>query len=248
MLVVEHGGVVIWRLDMPVEDIPLDPVLWAGKRPCAERVSAVLNQLRTGTIPLGTVANGELEVMKITSAAFGPREKWEAWNMLVRGPAANANGYVEFPYFWIGPREVVAAVILPLTTDGQIVLVHQFRHHLRRWTWEVPRGGHRAGESLKDAALREGAEEAGISPTDSSQIISLGRYAPDSGCMACEVELFLATNIVVGKRRVQDGEAINDVRAFAAVEVAAMAVEGELDGYTEGVFSRALLRGLIKLP
>ncbi len=34
-----------------------------------------------------------------------------------------------------------AAFVVPLTTDGQIVLMRQYRHPVRAWTWEIVGGG-----------------------------------------------------------------------------------------------------------
>lgn len=247
MLVHELGGVVTWRLDMAVDDIPSDLVQFTGEQPFADRVVEVLSDFRDGRVPLGDVRQDELEIVRLLSVAFGPRNKWEAWNMIVRGPARNSIGYVEFPYFWVGPRKAIVGVLLGIKKDGSVVLVRQYRHHLRRWTWEAPRGGCKVDESLESGALREGSEEAGILLTDTSQVISLGHYAPESGCLAYEAELFLATNVELGERRFQDGEAIDGVRLFQPAQIAAMASAGELDGYTEAIFSRALYRQMLSL-
>lgn len=51
--------------------------------------------------------------------------------------------------------------VLPLTDDGQVLMVRQYRYIIGRYTWEMPTGGVRAGESYEAAAQRELAEEAG---------------------------------------------------------------------------------------
>ena len=246
MLVMKQGGMVCWQLNMSIGEIPVDVRRLVGNKPFADRVFSVLSGFQSGAIPRGSVKKGDLEVVRILSATFGPSGKWEAWDMVVRGPANNSVGYVEFPYFWLGPREVCVAVLLPLMADGKVVLVRQYRHQLRRETWEAPRGGCK-GEILELGALREGAEEAGVFRTSNSQLLSLGTYVPESGCLAYEGELFLCTDMELRDRVVEDGEAIMEVRAFSTREVADMATRWHLDGYTEAAFSRALYRKLISL-
>ena len=54
-----------------------------------------------------------------------------------------------------------AVFVVPVTTDGELVFVRQYRHPVRDWTLEVPAGTVEDGESPLDAARRELAEEAG---------------------------------------------------------------------------------------
>src|SRR5512146_231487 len=52
--------------------------------------------------------------------------------------------------------------ILPFVDARHVLLVGQYRYVARRFTWEMPTGGVRAGESLEAAAQRELGEEAGL--------------------------------------------------------------------------------------
>src|SRR5512135_469209 len=51
--------------------------------------------------------------------------------------------------------------VLPFVDRDHVLLVGQFRYVAQRFTWEMPTGGVRAGESLEAAAQRELEEEAG---------------------------------------------------------------------------------------
>jgi ADP-ribose pyrophosphatase len=64
------------------------------------------------------------------------------------------------PYIYI---ETPGAVwVVPVTSDGQVVLIRQFRYTIDDWSWEVPAGGfHDFTGSPIDLAKRELAEEAG---------------------------------------------------------------------------------------
>jgi ADP-ribose pyrophosphatase len=53
------------------------------------------------------------------------------------------------------------ACTVPVTSDGQVVLVRQYRHGLERETLEFPAGGVDPGEPHAEAAVRELLEETG---------------------------------------------------------------------------------------
>jgi 8-oxo-dGDP phosphatase len=63
-------------------------------------------------------------------------------------------------------REIVvhddAVAVVPVTDDGQVVLLRQYRQPFRRYVLEVPAGTlDLDGETVEEAAQRELAEEAG---------------------------------------------------------------------------------------
>lgn len=51
--------------------------------------------------------------------------------------------------------------VVPVTPEGQIVLVHVYRYPTQTWSWEIPAGGANPDESLEDSARRELWEETG---------------------------------------------------------------------------------------
>jgi ADP-ribose pyrophosphatase len=59
--------------------------------------------------------------------------------------------------------EAAGAVwVVPVTADGQVVLIRQFRYLIDDWSWELPAGGfHDFQGSPLDLARRELAEEVG---------------------------------------------------------------------------------------
>lgn len=65
-------------------------------------------------------------------------------------------------------REVIhhngAVGIVPLTDEGQVLLVRQWRHATRRALLEIPAGAMAIGEEPEDCARRELAEEIGFAP------------------------------------------------------------------------------------
>lgn len=60
-------------------------------------------------------------------------------------------------------RHPGAAAIVALDESGQIAMLHQYRHAVGGYLWEIPVGCRNAGETPLQCANRELAEEAGLS-------------------------------------------------------------------------------------
>jgi 8-oxo-dGTP pyrophosphatase MutT (NUDIX family) len=79
--------------------------------------------------------------------------------------------------------------VVPITSDGQVVLVRQFRHGIRRTSLEVPGGMIDPGETPEQAGLRELREETGYV---AERIRLLGRVAPNPAIQDNWCYFFLA--------------------------------------------------------
>lgn len=66
--------------------------------------------------------------------------------------------------------------VIPLTDDGQVILIRQYRHGIRAATLEIPGGIMDPGESPEAAAVRELREETGYV---AREIRSLGKVRPN---------------------------------------------------------------------
>lgn len=79
-------------------------------------------------------------------------------------------------------REVVhhhgGACIMPVTDQGEVYLVRQFRYSLGEEMWELPAGKLEAGEDPFEAAKRELTEECGVY---ADEYIPLGQIYPTVG-------------------------------------------------------------------
>jgi 8-oxo-dGTP pyrophosphatase MutT (NUDIX family) len=80
--------------------------------------------------------------------------------------------------------------VLPFV-EGKVGLMRIWRHPVRSFQWETPRGFIEPRESPQTAALRELREETGLicSP---KKIHSLGAIAPEAGAFQARVHLFCA--------------------------------------------------------
>ena len=65
------------------------------------------------------------------------------------------------------------AAVVPVTGDGRVVLVRQWRQPVRAFTLELPGGGVEAGEDPGDAVRRELREEAGYEARELVPLFSL---------------------------------------------------------------------------
>ena len=79
--------------------------------------------------------------------------------------------------------------IVPLTDEGEVVLVRQYRHGTRNVTLEIPGGVVEADETPEEAALRELAEETGFVP---SRVRLLGRVHPNPAIQGNFCYMYLA--------------------------------------------------------
>ncbi len=73
--------------------------------------------------------------------------------------------------------------VIPITTEGNVVMVRQFRHGIEAVTLEFPGGVAAANEDPRDAAIRECIEETGFSGA-SDTLEFLGEQLPNPAFMA----------------------------------------------------------------
>jgi 8-oxo-dGTP pyrophosphatase MutT (NUDIX family) len=85
------------------------------------------------------------------------------------------------------------AAVVPLTADRQIVLVRQYRHVPKAFSWEIPGGSVRAGEPIEAAAQRELREEAGFR---AGRLCRLGGFWPNNAYLDETIHLFLAEELI----------------------------------------------------
>jgi ADP-ribose pyrophosphatase len=69
-----------------------------------------------------------------------------------------------------------SVLIVPLTGDGNLVFVRQYRHNLKAHVLEFPAGIINDGEEPEAAAIRELAEETGYALTPEARMRPIGAY------------------------------------------------------------------------
>ena len=87
-------------------------------------------------------------------------------------------------------RHPGSVVIIPMTEDGSVILVKQYRPAIGRWAWELPAGSLHQGEEPRAAAIRECHEEIGLIP---ERVEKLGAFFPTPGYCDEEMNFFRAS-------------------------------------------------------
>ena len=115
-------------------------------------------------------------------------------------------------------QDITGICVLPVLTDGRVLLIDNFRHLFKRHSWEVVRGFVDEGETEAAAALRELTEEANVS-TVASCLQELGAYTPEPSTILARGAIFVAWNCTPGGSP-DDGElGLGDARAFTRPEI-----------------------------
>jgi ADP-ribose pyrophosphatase len=125
-------------------------------------------------------------------------------------------------------RHVPSVVIIPITHDGQVILIRQYRASVARELWEVPAGSLDPGETPEDAAIRECEEEIRLVPRRLERCCSL---FPAPGFCDEELIFFRVSDLAApapdSTRKPDDDEDIY-AQAFAIADARRMVAKGEI--------------------
>lgn len=106
-------------------------------------------------------------------------------------------------------RDVVthpgSVVVLPVFSDGRVLLIRQFRYATGMFLWELVAGRKDAGETFLRAAHRELGEETGYT---ASRMRKLMDVFPTPGFVTERMVIFLASGLAEGKARPEEDEKI----------------------------------------
>lgn len=114
--------------------------------------------------------------------------------------------------------------VLPFLDERTVVLVGQYRYVARAFSWEMPTGGIRAGETEDAAVQRELAEEAGY---EAGRLVKLCHFHSSKSVMEETAHIYLGEGLRPVARDADDTEFI-EVRPFAFDEVVRMVETSEI--------------------
>jgi ADP-ribose pyrophosphatase len=136
--------------------------------------------------------------------------------------------------------ELRCVAVLPLL-NGTPVMIRIFRHGLRSWSLEFPRGGCDSGETPEDAARRELKEEIGA---EVQEFLPLGEFTPGGSSLSIRANLFAAHIDKTGAPDRRDG--IDTIETVPVKKVEELIRSSEIiDGFSLALFLRARLADLI---
>jgi ADP-ribose pyrophosphatase len=125
-------------------------------------------------------------------------------------------------------REVIthpgSVVVLPVLTDGRILLIRQYRHAARQYLWELVAGRIDAGEKPREAAARELIEETGFRTKRLRVFLDV---FPTPGFLEERMFILLAEGLTAGKAEPEEDEKIIS-RAFESKQLEEMIRSGKL--------------------
>jgi ADP-ribose pyrophosphatase len=131
--------------------------------------------------------------------------------------------------------------ILPFLSDNQVILVRQYRHITKDFSWEIPGGGILPDEPPEEAAQRELREEAGYR---AGRLRRLGGFWPNNAYLDEIIHIFVADKLVVDPLPADQDEHL-EIRAFPFDEALAMAQDDRIScGLTKlAILWAAVARG-----
>ena len=101
------------------------------------------------------------------------------------------------------------AAVVPLLSDGSVILIKQYRHCIGDTIWEIPAGRLEPGENTLDCAKRELEEEVGYRTTKIKKLTEI--YSAPAYCTEV-IRIFLATELTPGKQKLEKDEIIKVIK------------------------------------
>lgn len=145
-----------------------------------------------------------------------------------KGPIHLVDCDVRMPSGRILSRQILehpgAVVVIPKIRADRYILIRQFRFAAKNWLWEFPAGGIEKGESFKQAAARELAEETGLKPR---KLKLLCQFFPTPGISGEIMYLYLAEQLIPAKAQKDEDEEL-EVAEFSLAQITRMIRGGEI--------------------
>jgi len=122
-----------------------------------------------------------------------------------------------------------SVVLIPITADGKLLLVRQYRHAAGRFLWELPAGSLESDEDREAAAIRECHEELGLIP---GRIEHLQTLFPTPGFCTETMTYFRVTDLREpgpdDPAAHQDEDESIEVGAYTVDQVRELILSGEI--------------------
>ena len=148
---------------------------------------------------------------------------------------------IELPNKKQGMREYIkhigAVCVVPITDDGKVILVKQYRYAVQQELLEIPAGKlDSSDEDPLEAAKRELREETGAI---AKNITPLGLYLGSPAILSEKIHMYLATGLTIGETSPDEDEFI-EICHIPIDEAVKMVLEGSIpDGKTQAGILRA---------
>lgn len=134
-------------------------------------------------------------------------------------------------------RHIGAVCVIPITDEGEVICVRQYRYPVADVMLEIPAGKlDYKGEDPREAALRELREETGAT---CKNLTFMGKYYSSPAILDECIYMYMAEGLEFGKTNPDDDEFLETVR-IPIDELVAKIMRGEVpDGKTQTAVMRA---------
>lgn len=137
--------------------------------------------------------------------------------------------YVEIPNGTVAEWDFIghkgAAAVVPVTKDGKILMVNQYRNAIDRFTVEIPAGGlNSVDEPMIECAKRELEEETGYRSENLEFLISIRTAV---GFCNERIDVFVAKDLIKSSQNLDEDEFI-DVKAYDLDDLCKQIFEGKI--------------------
>ena len=137
-------------------------------------------------------------------------------------------------------RHPGAAAVVAVDSAQRVCLVRQYRHGVLDFLWEIPAGKLDGGEAPAICAVRELAEETGVT---AQRLTPLGLYIPAPGIFNELIHLYLARDLVLGSPTPDADEEL-ELQWLPLQEAIGLVLRGE---WSDGKTALGLLRAQYQL-
>lgn len=133
-------------------------------------------------------------------------------------------------------RHIGAVCVIPVTREGEVLCVRQYRYPYATELLEIPAGKlDSREEDHREAALRELSEETGAR---CGKLTYLGKYYGSPAILDESIDMFLAEELTMGECKLDEDEFLDLVRIPLSTLVD-MVLSGEVpDGKTQAAVMR----------
>ena len=119
-----------------------------------------------------------------------------------------------------------AAAVVPVTKEGKILMVRQFRNALDRYTLEIPAGKlDEKNEKTLSCAMREPEEETGYKAGTMELLVTLRTWVAFTNE---KVDVYVAKDLIPTKQNLDEDEFI-DVKEYTMEELKEMIFSGQIE-------------------